>query len=299
MEVKINKMFGKKKKQENQNNINNENKKNINQEKTHEYQIRLKISMGTATKELPFFDAVEATDESTGARFLINEEKNFKEPLPEETEDYKLYKIEELEDLIEELEQQLTDENTKDNPDINVKTIRQQLKQYRKFKRSLELQGPGSYINFNSNGRPYYVYKRIGSFKFPVYDNQENFMNLIPPATRIRTCSELHNANNQKYSKHNKTTFLASSVILFLIIIGFGVACWFVLNTASDYNDSAVAQLNQKIDDSAIYCAEMYGKAGENFLKASENAVNMTTNVMQRTHQIPVEVPVTTTETKG
>jgi len=143
------------------------------------------------------------------------------------------------------------------------------------------LQGKGSYLNIDEDGKPYYVFRRKGNFKLPEFDNVDIDTLYTPSESKIKKASELLEMKREKYSKfqRNAATLLVTFFVIQLLFLG-GLVYWsFKLNTMS--NDSAITQMQERIDDSGLYCAEKYGEAGENFYHSSLYVKNITETLVK------------------
>ncbi len=264
-----------------------EKKKIKEEKKNYPYRVYLKDITGSSTKKLLPFGVERWIDENDGTVWLRNSTNNFKEREPVDSDEFKMYEIKELDKNIKILEKKLAKEMKEDTSE-NIKNIQYELMLYKNFKRSLELQGKGSYMNIDSDGVPYFVFRRKGAFKFPEFDNVELDTIYTPSQTKIKKASELLDIKKEKYSKFQKQLTTASMVFFIInILFGGGLVYWsFALNGMAD--DSAVQQLQNRVDEAGLYCAELYGQAGVNFVKASEYAVNITESLSEELHAPPI-----------
>lgn len=253
----------------------------VTEKKKYPYRVYIKDIGGSSTKKQLHFGVERFIDIDNSTVWLFNPDYNFKEIMPEDTDDFKIYKIEEVKDKIAELEIALAKEIKKDDPDVNKKNIEYELRLFRNRLRSLQLQGRGSYQNYDEDGTPYYTFRRKGNFKFPEFDNVELDTMYTPSETKIKRASELLDMKNQKYSKFQKNLTSITMTFFILLVICAGLLVWWSFKLSALSNESAVVQLQQNIDETALYCAEMYGKAGQNFLDSSIHVKNITETLVQ------------------
>jgi len=284
-------MFGRKKKTDNKKEENEySNKEKVKEvKKNYPYKVYLKDVYGSSTKKLKPFGVERWIDEKTATVYLRNTENGFKERLPEDSDEFKMYELTEVSRNIIKLEKQLAKETRKDGAE-NIKDIQYSLIISKKHKRSLELQGRGSYMNLDDDGVPYFVFRRKGMFKLPEFDNVELDTIYTPSETKIKKASELMDMKKEKYSKFNKNITTINMVLFFCLIFFGGLLVWWSLKLNAVSNESAVIQLQERIDDSAMFCAEMYGRAGENFLEASKYAVNITKGLVESKKTPPINL---------
>ena len=271
-------LFKKKKTKEELNEVNSANIKVIGKGNFH-YRVYIKEIEDSYTKKVNNFGVERYIDEEKGTVMLRNNEWKFNEPKPSNDKSYKIYKLKEVEAKIQELEKALSKEIKKDDPKINRKDIEEELNIYKSTKRSIELQGKGSYLNVDENGTPYFVFRRKGNFKLPEFDNVDIDTIYTPSEAKIKKGSELLDMKKEKYSKFQKTTatLISIMVVLGLFFFGGNIYWSFKLNALS--NDSVVTQLNNQMDETALYCAEKYGEAGKNFYDSSLYVKNITETI--------------------
>lgn len=271
-------MFKKKKTKEELKEINTNNNK-VQSKGNFHYRVYIKEIEDSYTKKVDNFGVERYIDENKGTVMLRNETYKFNEPKPSNDKSYKIYKIKEVETKIKELERDLSKEIKKDDPKVNRKDIEEELAIYKSTKRSLELQGKGSYLNVDEDGTPYFVFRRKGNFKLPEFDNVDIDTIYTPSEAKIKKGSELLDMKKDKYSKFQKTVATLMSVLfVMMLLFGGGLVWWsFQLNALA--NDSVVTQLQNQMDETALYCAEKYGEAGENFYDSSLYVKNITETI--------------------
>ena len=229
-----NKANQKKMKKEGQDDPYVEEIKKVDVEKEYPYIIQLNdINDSTIVRRAPF----GAKRDIQGANvFLVNEKIGFKEPLPENSDEYKQYKIDELEDIIEELEEKIETHRSKNKaktPEYLDWLV--ELKTMKGFKRSLELSGKGSYtiVSQEHGGRLLYSFDRKGNFKLPVFKNVDYSLLYVPNESDIQLASELIQENDKANGITDNTLKLANLAILVLLVLGFVALIYFIYKSSN------------------------------------------------------------------
>ncbi|MDH4127277.1 MAG: hypothetical protein OEV44_00875 [Spirochaetota bacterium] len=263
-----------------------ENKGNTKDEKkNYPYRVYIKDIHGSSTKKITHYGVQRLIDEDNSTVWLFNPDTKFKEMMPEDTDDFKIYQINEVKIKILETEKALAKELKKDDPEINKKNLEYDLRLYKNRLRSLELQGRGSYMNYDEDGVPYFVFRRKGNFKFPEFDNIDLDTIYTPSESKIKKASDLLDMKKEKYSKFAKNLMTINMTLFICLILFLGGLVWwsFKLNALS--NESAVTQLQNRIDETSLYCAEKYGQAGQNFYDSSVYVKNITETIVTDLHK--------------
>lgn len=208
--------------------------KKVDVEKEYPYIVQLNdINDSTIVRRAPF----GAKRDIQGANvFLVNEKIGFKEPMPEDSDEYKQYKIDELEDRILELEDKIESHRSKGKaktPEYLDWLV--ELKTMKGFKRSLELSGKGSYaiVSQEHGGRLLYTFDRKGNFKLPVYKNVDYSLLYVPNESDIQLASELIEENDKANGITDNTLKLANLAILVLLILAFVALVYFGYKTST------------------------------------------------------------------
>lgn len=250
-----------------------------------DYRIYYKDIHGSNTKKVLHFGAKRFVDEENGTVYLLNEKYKFRESFPEDTNMWKIYKIKEVNEKIIDIEKELSKERKNDDPKINIKNLEFDLDMYKNYKRSLELQGRGSYLNYDEDGVPYFTFRRKGNFKFPEFDNVELDTIYTPSEAKVKEGSDLFEMKKEKYSKFLRNIGSIMVIFFILLLLLLGGEVYYGLKLNKEYDTTAVAVLNKQIDQEALYCARMYGMAGENFYNASVNVKNITETIVTDLHK--------------
>ena len=260
-------------------------KSKIKKEANYDYRVYLKDIHGSNTKRVIHFGVKRFVDEDTSSVYLLNDQYKFREPLPEDSNDWKIYKLAEVNQKIKEIEKALAKELQKDDPKVNRKNLEYDLSIYNNIKRSLELQGRGSYLNTDEDGVQYFVFRRKGNFKLPEFDNVDLDTIYTPSEAKIKEASELLDMKKEKYSKFLRNMQTIMVVWFFLMLVLTGALAWYSLKLNKQYDESIVSQINARVDETALYCAKMYGDAGENFYESSIYVKNITETLVTDLHK--------------
>ena len=179
----------------------------------HPYDVRICDIWGTTSKEITTFGAKRFIE---GANvYLVNEKLGFKEYMPIDDDDYKLYTLDSITKKIKTLEKELGSEKKKQNP----RSIKSELRFLKNRQRSLEVQGRGSYMRLNQQGKPFFEFDRVGNFKVPVFKNVDYSTLDIPSETRIKTAAELLQENDDKNGEKNLGKIFQVILIILMIVL--------------------------------------------------------------------------------
>ena len=190
------------------------------------YDVKITDIWGTTSKEVTTFPVRRYIE--GGNVYLFNEKKGFKEIMPEDTDDYKSQTLEGLNIDIKKIQDKIKKNNNTDNQ----KTLKKDLRILNNLKRSIELQGRGSYMRLNSEGRPYFEFDRRGNFKLPVFKNVDISTLYIPSETKIKTGSELLTENDDKNGDNNMSAKIVGVVLLIICLLGCCAGLFFTYKTS-------------------------------------------------------------------
>jgi len=239
------------------------NNEKVNSEKQYPYDVKICDIWGTTSKDQVKIAVQRRIFDSNV--YLYNEKAGFKEPLPEDNDDFKDFKLEDINKELSSLDKQL---NKKDN--VNKKGLRQQIRRLKGFKSSIEVQGRGSYMRLDENGRPYFEFDRVGNFKMPVYKNIDKSLLKTPDEAKIKNCSELLRENLEKNGDPNKHVKLLNIAILIVLVL---TLCFF-------------GYLTYKTSDMPMVCSEnlektaiIINRAASKFEQSSTQMNNITSRV--------------------
>lgn len=208
----------------------------VNTKNEYPYIIELYDVWGSTSKRAVRFGAKRFTDGKNV--FLVNEKRNFKEPFPEDTEDFKNYTIDKIDGEIEELLSKLEKDKKSANPKVSKLETFKQVEVLKGFKRSLELQGKGSYMIIDSDSagaRPVFMFDRRGNYKLPVFKNIDVSLMYLPTESKLTEASDLIKENDDKNQK--KVLNLATMGLFIILVILVGAGMFFAYKTATSDND--------------------------------------------------------------
>ncbi len=232
-----------------------------------QYVIELYDIWGSNTKRLPRFGAKRLIE--GGNVYLFNKDKEFKEPMPQDTDEYKQYSLEKIEEELEDLEDKK--DNTKNVSDL--KDIEQDIKHLERHKSSIELQGTGSYIIFDEDskgGKPIISFDRVGNFKLPIYKNIDKSLLYTPNEANIAEASDLLKENLDKNGNNDNGIKLVTLALIAFLLIAI---CTFGYMTYKTGQNSAERSVNDAL------LAEHLIKVSENLDEATGKLNNITKNI--------------------
>lgn len=236
----------------------------VKADKEFPYDVKICDVWGTTTKDVITFGVKRFIE---GANvFLVNEKRNFKEYQPVDSDDFKQYNLDNCKKRILKIEREIAkDKVTSGNP----KSLREELRILRNRKRSLEMQGRGSYMRLDINGRPYFEFDRVGNFKLPVYKNTDYSTLDIPSEVRIKTTSELLLENDVKNGDKNLGIKIFSIILLTLLVIATMGGLYFAYKTSQLPDQCAV-----NLDKASLVFNGIVGKMDnvvDNFIELSDD----------------------------
>lgn len=238
--------------------------------KKYNYRVSVSDPMGNSSRQVsqPFM-ARKDRDED-GVQWLINEEVKFKEIFPLDNDKTFPYKKEEVIQKIRTLEKQ------PDEVGVNPLNKQKEIYKWKKILTTLEYPN-GSFLKIDWDGVPHIEYVRYRSSFVPLKRNIDFATVHVPSESLVKNVLTSVVEKSQKY-KQNKDKFLAfiQAVGWIILLVGFGLNIWWANHLNDTANESSVAKLQQRIDEAPLICAELYGQAGDNFLTASKNAVDIT-----------------------
>jgi hypothetical protein len=260
-----------------------------NNKDEHPYIIQLYDVEGTTIFERSPFGAKRYIEKANV--YLFNEKVGFKEPFPTNSDEFKNYRIDEAERRIRELTNQLNSlrNHNKSSHRITAEELdlTNAIKTFKNFKRSLELQGEGSYMTVSTSGKPIYSFFRKGNFKLPLFNNVDTSLRYVPNEAAIAEASELLKLNDDKNGKNDhmhKVINIILSVVLLLGVIGLAI----ILYKAGTMPEAMVNSMTQ-LADSNTQLAEKFSHN----LDKIQNVTDRLTRSSPRPSVIPAQVNVT------
>ena len=227
------------------------NKESINTNSDHPYNIQLWDVWGSTAKAAPKFGAKRFIDK--GNVFLVNEKRNFKEPFPEDSLEWRENRLNVIEAEMKEKTNILDNLKKPQYSDFSEKDLRQDIKILLSFKRSLELEGKGSYMMIDSDqagARPLFHFDRKGNYKLPVFKNVDISLMYLPTEAKITEASDLIRENDEKNSKNMVN--IAAGVFLVLIVLVLFAALYMTYKSGTIDSDVVDALKNIAVNQDAI-----------------------------------------------
>ena len=235
------------------------------------YTIELYDIWGSTSKRAVRFGAKRFIEK--GNVFLMNEKRGFKEPFPEDSEDFRSFKMEWVETEIKEINTKISKTMKAENPKWSLKDLRKDKKELENYRRSLELQGKGSYMLVDSDaagGRPLFMFDRRGNYKLPVFKNIDLSLMYLPTEANITEASDLIRENNEKNGKSSLNLAQLGLFVLMVVIILAGL--FFAYKTAS--LDLSFVDVLKDITTSLNAQNEMLG----DYIETAKNITNPVLN---------------------
>jgi len=259
-----------------------EDKIKANDKEEWDFLVELNDVWGTSSKRYDPFGVKRAI--IGGNVFLVNEKIGFKEPQPEDSDDYKSYKIDELTTEIAKIEKKLKEIKSKDGKETTRDLI-QDIKILKGWKRSLELQGRGSYANLSGkrdNGMPYFIFDRKGNFKLPVFKNVDYSLLYVPSETNISEASDLLKENNDKNNLNAAQLRIINYILTFILVICICGMFYFIYktnNTQALYVNGGLSNLTESINNIVNQNSETINIIADVINSNSSNVVDNTITV--------------------
>ena len=200
-----------------------ENKK-INSNQGFEYSIEIYDVWDTTSKRITPFGANRVVEDNNS--YLFNELKGFKEPFPQNTEEYKEYELDDINLKIKKLEDEIKRFEKSPDQKISIKDKKKELRIFRGYKRSIELRGNGSFMILNERGIPTFQFDRVGNTKLPLYKNVDRSTIYIPSELKTKNITKILRDNDEK----NKTTTLhqwSTYTLLLILVLLTCVYIWY------------------------------------------------------------------------
>jgi hypothetical protein len=239
-----------------------ENKsKKLSVGKTFEYSIEIYDVWDTTSKRIRPFGANRIVEGNTS--FLFNEQKGFKEPFPENSQEFQEFEINEIEEKIEQLEKQIR-EHSKSKSIVSIRDLQKQLRIYRGYRRSIELRGNGSFMIINPDGTPTFQFYRIGNIKLPIYKNVDRATLYIPSELKTKNVTKLLRENEEKNGQEQIIKFSTYALILLLILC----VCFMF------YMGYKMQQLPLDVAETLSIVAENFGKITDSIGNIEDIIIN-------------------------
>lgn len=225
------------------------------------YTVELWDVWGSTSKKAVRFGAKRFIDK--GNVFLVNEKRAFIEPFPEDSAEYRQYKLEEVQKEINKKETLISGLKKQKNPQHSEKDLREDIKILKGFERSLKLDGKGSYMLIDSDAagaRPLFMFDRRGNYRLPVFKNVDVSLLYIPTEAKITEASDLIRENDSKNGK-NSLNLATAGLFIILVLLVFG-GMYFAYKT-STLNLGFVEVLQQIAENQDVFTQEITEALGQ------------------------------------
>lgn len=243
------------------------------------YRVTVCDPMGKSPRELDTFGASKSRGED-GIVWLVNQSKNFSEVFPLDNEYIVTQSYDEIEKDIKYWE------NYKPRPNENKLNKEEKLQKLYKLKKAL-IHNDGSFLKIDKDGTPHIMYIRYRTSFIPLKWDLDFSTIHTPVEPLIKNVLTVQKEKAEKYKQNNQGIITWGMVIWgVFLLIWTGGAGYYSLHWFGVIDSSQVKELQERIDMSPLYCAELYGQAGQNFLTASIYAVNLTKTLKEELNPV-------------
>lgn len=251
-----------------------------------EYSFRVTVAdpLGETIREINTFQAKKTRNKENNIVELENEKEIFKEFYPLDYEqDFNLDEAY-CDKKIKELEK----ESKKQNKSVNELNIKSRIYKWKKIKHAVSTKG-GSFVKYDKDGTPHFLFLRYRSVFIPLKWNIKLGHIHVPNEPNVKDVIKAKEEKSIKY-RQNKLNFMQTILMVgfIILIIGFGIEIFFYSKLADQTNESAVAKLQERIDNTPLICAEYLGNTAKNWETASNKAVNNQNKVSEILEKINI-----------
>jgi len=257
--------------------------KGVKSNDEHPYVVELYDIWGTTSKRVLRLPAKRFIEK--GNVFLYNEKLNFKVEFPEDNEEYKKYKTDEVKNMLKKKDTELKLLLKKKDFDLSrKKDIEEDIRVLNGWEKSLALQGRGSYMMFDDDangGKPLFMFDRKGNFKLPVFKNIDISLMHVPNEANIIEGSDLLKENFEKNGADNqvKMVNIVLAILMVIVILGFGYIAY---KTTGN---------NQAISEVLAQAISGLDTVADKFAESTEQLSNMTISVTENIPKIETPTP--------
>ena len=258
----------------------NEKKDDKLKKKGYNYRVTVSDPQGDTLRDQKTFLAKKTRNTDNNVVELENEQEVFREYFPLDYEQEHTLDEKYCDEQIRKLEEKQKKLSKDENP-LNIKA---EIFKWKKMKHSVKNQG-GSYVKYDADGTPHFLYMRYRSVFVPMKWNPKAGHIHVPDEPHIKDVIKAKEEKSIKY-KQNKLNIMQTILMVgfILMVIGFGIQGYFWMKLSSQANESATAKLQERIDETPLICAEYLGQTANNWKDASEQAEknqNLITNVIK------------------
>lgn len=184
-----------------------------------EYDVELYDVWDTTSKRLPIFGANRIIEDNNV--YLFNPKTGFKELFPENSEEFKQYTLDTLNILIKNIEKKIS-QVVSGKKEYSLRDLKKDLRIHNNYKRSLELQGRGSYMILSATGRPMFMFDRVGNVKMPLFKNVDRSLIYTPTEQKTQEVVQLLKENDEKNGEQKRLTLSTYALLLLLVMAVIG-----------------------------------------------------------------------------
>lgn len=207
-----------------------------------------------------------------GNVYLFNKDRGFKEPFPSNSDDFKQWTIEDLEIEHNNLQQKL-EKALKTNTNDSIKQLKKDTRTIRNYIRSLEMQGEGSFMQLDKEGKLYFEFIRKDNFKIPIFFNTDLSTKYFPSEAKIKSASSIVREIDEQYGDKNQLK-LVNYALTFLLVLGVLGIFYYFYKLASA--PAVFAEHMNLIVDNFRIAAEAFRDASTNLDIVTNSTVNNT-----------------------
>lgn len=243
--------------------------------KKYGYRITICDPMGESARELKTFGAHKRRGDD-GIVWLINEDEDFEELFPLDSKYESNGNLQEIEKEISNLK------NLKPNPTENPYNKQEAILKLEKLKKMM-LHPKGSFLKIDKDGMPHIIYIRYRTSFIPLKWDLDFGVLHTPYEALVKNVLIKEREKKDKYAQKNQGIFTTGMIIWGAILL-IWTACiaYYSIHWYDKIDQSRVNELNQRIDQAGLVCNERAGFAMDNFVRASEYSVNITSGIYER-----------------
>lgn len=233
--------------------------------KGFEYDVELYDVWDTTSKRLPIFGANRIIEDNNV--YLYNPKSGFKVLFPENSEEFKQYTLDTLKLLIKNIEKKIK-LVVAGKTEHSLRDLKKELRIHNNYKRSLELQGRGSYMILTSTGRPLFMFDRIGNLKMPLFKNVDRSLIYTPTEQKTQEVVQLLKENEEKNGEQKRLT-LSTYALLLILILAIIATVYLAYKTAG--LDIEVTQALADIGSSLVEVTKDLNSVSSSMYNITEN----------------------------
>lgn len=240
--------------------------------KKFSYRVTVSDPLANTTRDIKTFGCNKTRD-NDGVMWLTNEKEEFREIFPLDIQESIPYTLAEINVKIDKLK--------KEKPKQNENELNKEAELFKLYKMQRSLEMPeGSFIKIDKDGMPHLEYVRYKSSFVPLKRNLDFKTVHVPEEPLVKNIIRAMAEKKEKYKQNTQSIITIGMIIFFVLnMVHTGINIFWGYQMYDQVDESNVQRLQDRIDMTPVICAEMYGKAGENFYQSSIFALN-TTQIM-------------------